>query len=491
LATRKATMSLPTQLRIRTSSLRDLPASAFARAASKPLRDPRVVAVSPEAAALVGLRAEDVLSQEFIELVNGEAFVPGGEPIALAYGGHSFGFYHPSLGDGRNLLLADVATTDGAWWDLAVKGGGPTVFSRRCNGRLSLESALKELLMSEHMAAIGVPTTRTLCVIASSESALTYHRLKELPAALLVRLAPTHLRFGSLEYLFHRHDEAALFATIEHVVRRNYPKLVDRSGRPDPSALLAALVHGSAALAATWQAAGFVHGVHDTHNASLACVTLDYGPCGFLDDHDPNYVPAKGDQRGRYRYGGQAEISEWNLACVAQTFIPFIGIDVVREICETYRSHFDRALTDAFAAKLGFLDAADERVALLVQRLPSVLEASRADHPRFFSDVIEAEAGPSTFDASDDAPVREWLADYRALTRLSGDPGLAARRRAKNPRVVPRGHVVKDALEAANLGDLTPFQRLWDAVRRPFAASDDDPLRSRPPEAARNLRWLE
>jgi len=293
----------------------------------EPLDNPRLLIVSPAAAALLGADPASLQSAECIAQINGQADFPGTEPRAMVYAGHQFGAYNPRLGDGRGLLLGEVTHANGERWDLHLKGSGQTPFSRMGDGRAVLRSSIREFLASEHLAALGIPTTRALALIGSDTKVF---RERQESAALLLRLAPSHLRFGHFEYFYYNRQHAELKQLAKWALREYYPQCADFTE------MLREIISRTAYLIALWQAYGFCHGVMNTDNMSLLGLTFDFGPYAFLDDFNQNHICNHSDDSGRYSFNNQVPIAHWNLTALAQCFTPFIAVDKLRELLQDF-----------------------------------------------------------------------------------------------------------------------------------------------------------
>ena len=291
-----------------------LPPAFYSKLAPTPLAEPHLVSFNPAAAALVGLDPSEAERPEFVEAFGGKSLPRGAEPLAMLYAGHQFGIYVPQLGDGRALLLGEVRGPGGDKWDLHLKGSGPTPYSRGFDGRAVLRSTVREYLCGEAMHGLGVPTTRALCIVGSSEPVV---RERVERAAALVRLSPSHVRFGTFEVFQRRGQHAHVRQLADYVIGQHFPEL---SGLPDRFArFLSEVVARTARLVAMWQAHGFAHGVLNTDNMSVLGLTLDYGPFGFIDDFDPGYVCNHSDYAGRYAFDQQPAVGLWNLTRLADS----------------------------------------------------------------------------------------------------------------------------------------------------------------------------
>ncbi len=468
-----------------------LPASFWREVAPTPVAAPRLLAWNAPLAAELGFASEP--DETTIAALAGNGTLPGARPIAMAYAGHQFGHFVPQLGDGRAILLGEVIDRAGQRRDLQLKGPGPTPFSRNGDGRAAVGPVLREFLVSEAMHALGVPTTRALAAVATGEPVL---RDGVLPGAVLTRIAGSHVRFGSFQFFAAREDVPALRTLADYVIARHYPALAERA---DPYlGLLEAISGRQAALVAAWMHVGFVHGVMNTDNSAVSGETLDYGPCAFLDEYHPAKTFSSIDRHGRYAFAHQAPVMRWNLARLAECLLPLISEDpadalpAASAVIDAFPAEFENHWLAGMRRKLG-LASEEAGDAALAHDLLESLQAVEADYTLAFRGLCAAAAGSEPEGAlalpktpAMDAWRRRWA------ERLSRDPQAPAARaeamRAANPAVIPRNHLVHAALQAAEQGDLAPFEALLAAVRRPF---DDGPTAApfmAAPQAAERVR---
>ncbi|MFO1139612.1 MAG: YdiU family protein [Paracoccus sp. (in: a-proteobacteria)] len=435
-----------------------LPQGFFTRTAPTPVRDPQLVALNRPLAERLGLDADWLASPPGIAMLAGNALPEGAEPIAQAYAGHQFGGFVPQLGDGRAVLLGEVVAPDGARFDIQLKGAGPTPFSRRGDGRAWLGPVLREYLVSEFMAAFGIPTTRALAAVSTGEDVI---RETLLPGAVLTRIAASHIRVGTFEFYAARGDRERLQLLADHVIARHYP---DATG---PADLLQRVVDAQAETIAGWMALGFIHGVMNTDNMSVSGETIDYGPCAFMDEFRPDKVFSSIDAGGRYAWNEQPNIAVWNLAQLASCLVPLMGnddaaVEEATRIVHSFPQRYQRAWLTRFAAKLGISAPlpADEA---LIRRLLDLMAGQRADFTRTFAGLSD---GTARDEFTDRAAFDLWAAEWQA--RIAGLPDAAATMARANPRRVPRNHRIEEAIAAARDGDYAPFHRLDSALRAPF-----------------------
>jgi protein adenylyltransferase len=429
--------------------------------------DPRLLALNEPLAAELGLDADALRTREGLALLTGTAVPEGARPVAQAYAGHQFGYYNPRLGDGRALLLGELTGVDGRLHDLHLKGSGRTPFSRGADGLAAVGPMLREYVVSEAMAALGIPTTRSLAVVATGRPV---RRETLLPGAVLARVASSHLRVGSAQFARATGDLDLLRRLADEAIARHHPAA---AGAEQPYlALYEAVVAAQADLVARWMLVGFVHGVMNTDNMTLSGETIDYGPCAFLEAYDPDTWYSSVDQGGRYRYGNQPLAAEWDLARLAEALLPLFAeeqepaVALAVEALGRFRPLFDTALLAGWRAKLGLPEGLDDDVArAVVDDLLALLQANRVDLTSFCRSLSRAardDAEPARQLVLDLAAVDAWLERWRALA-----PDADAMDRV-NPVYVPRNHLVEEALTAATAGDLAPFERLVEVVRRPF-----------------------
>ena len=433
--------------------------------------DPAALATADGIAALAGNRLPD-----------------GAEPIAQAYAGHQFGGFSPQLGDGRALLLGEVIDRQGRRRDIAFKGSGRTPFSRNGDGKCALGPALREYLISEAMHALGIPTTRTLAVVATGDMV---RRERALPGAVLTRVAASHVRVGTFEFsAIHRGPEQVR-QLADYVITRHYPQLAD-SAQPYLD-LLAAVGERQAELVARWLGVGFIHGVMNTDNMTLSGETIDYGPCAFMEAYDPATVFSSIDHHGRYAYGQQAGIARWNLARLAETLLPLIDPDSDRAVqaatavIDAFPKHHAAHWLHIFRAKLGLDESgevAEDRA--LIEDFLVLLSHNRLDFTLACRALFDAAAGhparlSNLMASAEDFPA--WQNRWQARQPARTPAALAAMQQA-NPCYIPRNHHVEAALAAAvEHNDLAPFERLLAVVQSPF---DERPADAAYAQAAPN-----
>ena len=454
-----------------------LPERFFARLPPTPVAAPRLIRLNDALARHLRLNPEMLKSAEGVAVLAGNRVPQSGEPLAMAYAGHQFGAFVPQLGDGRAILLGEVVDVDGVRRDIQLKGSGPTPFSRNGDGRAALGPVLREYIVSEAMVALGIPTTRSLAVVTTGQ---TVRREMPLPGAVLTRVASSHIRVGTFQFFAARADVDAIRHLADHVIARHYPEVVDT---PNPCrALLEHIIGRQADLIAQWLLVGFIHGVMNTDNMSIAGETIDYGPCAFMDSYDPATVYSSIDSLGRYAYGNQPRIARWNLTRLAEALLPLLDEDkntamqTANEALDSFGPRFETAYAEGLRRKLGLLQAQPEDLSL-AQGLLERMAQNGADFTLTFRRLCEAAAGPDG-----DAGVRSLFADPTAYDawaeqwrrRLADDGTVAPQERmsvmrAANPAVIPRNHLVDEAISAAvNKSDFAPFESLVAVLARPY-----------------------
>ena len=426
-----------------------------------PAPAPRLLTLNEALAVDLGLDPQD-LAQHSAKWFSGAALPPGAQPIALAYAGHQFGGFSAQLGDGRAHLLGEILTPDGRRFDLQLKGSGRTPFSRGGDGKAGVGPMLREYLISEAMAALDVPTTRSLAVVATGED--IRREVGLLPGAVLARVAASHIRVGTFQFFHARKDTARLRALMDYTIARHYPHLA----LGDALGLFDAVAAGQVSLIAEWMGLGFVHGVMNTDNMALSGETIDYGPCAFMEAYAPGTVFSSIDRQGRYAYGNQPQILGWNLARLAETLLFLFDADPDKAVDKAN----DRLTAIAPAYRLAYLAVMARKLALpgpdaaLSDDFLTAIEG--ADWTLAFrrlADAAEGRAAGLLALTPDPVRLTLWLPQWKAAI----GPDAAARLRAANPAVIPRNHLVEAALTAAEAGDMALFEALLFEVRAPYA----------------------
>jgi len=454
----------------------------------EPLDEPRLVVASPAAMALLDLDPAEADTELFAQLFSGHKLWSEAEPRAMVYSGHQFGVYNPRLGDGRGLLLGEVVNAAGEHWDLHLKGAGQTPYSRMGDGRAVLRSSIREFLASEYLHALGIPTSRALCVTGSSTPVW---RERQESGAMLLRLARSHVRFGHFEYFYYSNQHERLRELGEHVLACHF---ADCLAAENPwAAMFREVLERNAALIAQWQAYGFCHGVMNSDNMSILGITFDYGPYAFLDDFDANHICNHSDDTGRYSFANQVPIAHWNLAALAQALTPFVAVEQLRETLGLFLPLQQAHYLDLMRRRLG-LATADERDAALVERLLQLMQGSAVDYSLFFRRLGEQAPAAALARLREDfvdlAGFDQWGRDYQARVEQEGgtQQERQARMHAVNPLYVLRNYLAQNAITAAEQGDYGPVRELHAVLARPF---EEQPgmqrYTERPPEWGKHL----
>ncbi|MEM7694100.1 MAG: YdiU family protein [Pseudomonadota bacterium] len=447
-----------------------LPERFFVRQPPVPVRDPKRIYRNDALAEALGIDAKTLTA----DVLAGNAIPEGADPLAMAYAGHQFGGFTPQLGDGRALLIGEVLGADGARRDIQLKGSGRTPFSRSGDGRAALGPVLREVLIGEAMAALGIPTTRALAAVTTGEPVL---REEALPGAILTRVAASHIRVGTFQYFAARRDSDALKTLVDYVNARHAPS---GTGESPAERLFHGVIARQASLIASWMAVGFIHGVMNTDNMALSGETIDYGPCAFMDSYDPATVYSSIDHGGRYAYANQPAIAGWNLARLAETLLPLFAEDedaalkIAQAALDTFAPSFQAAHRARFCAKLALAPTHDNTA--LVNDLLSAMHAGAADFTLTFAHLDDPAAARALF--TEPAVFDNWHARWSTAR----DPALTAAMAEQNPRIIPRNHLVEAALDAATEGDLAPFEALHAALKTPFDRAHDGTIFATPPK---------
>ncbi len=449
-----------------------------------PVRAPRLVMLNRPLAEFLGLTGDALAGAEGAAIFAGNVLPPGSAPLAQAYAGHQYGHF-TTLGDGRAILLGEQVTPRGARFDIQLKGSGPTSYSRRGDGRAALGPMLREYIISEAMHALGIPTTRSLAVAATGEE--VWRQDGAHPGAVLTRVAASHIRVGTVEWVAAHRDEAALRALVAYTLQRHYPERLSTAS--PAAALLEGVIARQATLLAQWMLVGFVHGVMNTDNMALSGETIDYGPCAFMEAYDPATVFSSIDAYGRYAYGNQPKIAQWNLARLAEALLPILhteessAVALANELVTSFATQYQDHWLNGMRRKLGLFNAEPEDAALVDALLAWMLK-NKAD----FTNTFAALASP-TFAIEQigrDAELQQWHAGWQA--RLLRQPRSLAEsqelRRAHNPAVIPRNHRVEAALAAAEQDDLGALNTLLDVVSVPYSHARGRPEYQSPAPAS-------
>jgi len=456
-----------------------LPERFYARIEPIPVIAPRLIKVNVELARELGLDPDALASTQGVAILAGNQVALGSEPLAIAYAGHQFGHFVPQLGDGRAILLGEVVGRDGVRYDIQLKGSGTTPFSRRGDGRAALGPVLREYILSEAMASLGVPTTRALAAVTTGERVL---RETVLPGAIFTRIAASHLRVGTFQYFAARGDREGTRILADYAIARHYPQ-AGQTAQPY-RALLDGVIARHARLVAQWLLVGFIHGVMNTDNTSISGETIDYGPCAFLEAYDPAKVFSSIDQNGRYAYANQPRIALWNLMRLAEALLPVLedetgsqeaALASANEALAAYQAQFEVAQLTGLRRKLGLFTEREGDLEL-AQDLLNRMAANRADFTLTFRRLCDAAADPQG-----DAAVRALFADpadydtwsvawrQRMAEEATSPQERTTSMSAVNPAFIPRNHLVEAAIKAAvGRQDFQPFEELLEVVTHPW-----------------------
>jgi serine/tyrosine/threonine adenylyltransferase len=462
-----------------------LPGILFRPASPVAVAAPKMLAANEALAWQLGLPDGWLQTPEAILALSGNAPLPDAVPLAMAYAGHQFGHWVPSLGDGRAILAGEITAPDGQRYDLHLKGAGRTPYSRSGDGRATLGAMLREYVVSEAMAALAIPTTRSLAVVATGDNVL---REGLFPGAVLTRVAKSHIRVGTFQYLSSRNEDAAMAALADYEITRNFPGAPQ--GQEKYLWFLSQVIALQASLIAQWMTVGFIHGVMNTDNMQVAGETIDYGPCAFMDVFHPQKTFSSIDHGGRYAWDKQPVIALWNLTRLAEALLPLFdesrerAIELAQGELKNFYPDFERAFESGMAAKLGLLHRREDDTAYITRTLQHLAD-TRADFTLFFSSLTQLVEGRSpAFDHGTD-----WLKTWRA--RLGDENADQSDRiktmRAANPVFVPRNHRVEQAIAAANTGDFAPFHRLVKVLSQPFDEQPANSAYANPPDAAEEV----
>ena len=449
----------------------------YTRQLPVPVSSPGLIRVNHPLARQLGLDPDWLESEQGVEFIAGNYIADGTDPLAAVYAGHQFGGWNPQLGDGRAILLGEVIAKDDVRYDIQLKGSGRTPYSRGGDGRAPLGPVLREYIVSEAMAVLGVPTSRALGAVTTGE---WVRRESRLPGAVLARVAQSHIRIGTFQFFASRQDHDALKTLIDHVIQRHYPQAVETEN--PVRSMLDGVVARQASLIAHWQSLGFIHGVMNTDNMLLSGETIDYGPCAFMDEFEPGKVFSSIDHGGRYAYGNQPPVAHWNLSVLTQSLLPFLDVDQDKALAsgqaaiDAFPDLYQDAFMNNMLKKLGLTKRTDDD-AVLIQDLLKNMHENQTDFTlsfRYLSDLVDLKAAsgggvgsllelPEAF-----AP---WLERWQQ--RLSLHPMDTTDRQkamyAVNPVYIPRNHLVEEAISAAEEHqDFEPFNRLVDILANPF-----------------------
>jgi uncharacterized protein YdiU (UPF0061 family) len=483
------------------NSYANLPERFHASVYPEAVEGPSLIKFNGPLAKNLGLDLDEGDTGRLAAIFSGNVLPPGAEPLAMAYAGHQFGNFQPQLGDGRAILLGEVVDAGGIRRDIQLKGAGPTPFSRRGDGRAALGPVLREYIVSEAMAALGIPATRALAAVATGQPV---YRETTLPGAVFTRVAASHVRVGTFQFFAAREDIDGLRTLSDYVIDRHYADL--KTVEKPYLALLERVAERQAELVARWLGIGFIHGVMNTDNVTVSGETIDFGPCAFLDEYDPMKVFSSIDAQGRYAYRNQPGIAQWNIARLAECLLPLIdadqdaAVDQANGVLKRFGERFQAAWIAVFRRKIG-LQSEEPGDADLVQGLLAAMHEGRADFTLTFRRLADLASAQAAGDGAADEDGRllqaeaafvegfmpwekaeAWLPLWRE--RLAREPSAAeaaALMRSVNPAIIPRNHRIEEAIAAALNGDLAPFNGLLDAVQAPYEDRPEDSAYAEPP----------
>lgn len=473
-----------------------LPERFYTRQLPVPVSAPGLIRVNDVLANYLGFDPAWLESKTGVELIAGNFIPEGADPIATVYAGHQFGGWNPQLGDGRAILLGEVIATDGVRHDIQLKGSGRTPYSRGGDGRAPLGPVLREYIVSEAMAVLGVPTSRALAAATTGEKVMRESRE---PGAVLVRVAQSHIRIGTMQFFASREDTEALKILVDHVIQRHYSETAETDN--PVRAMLDGVITNQARLIAQWQSLGFIHGVMNTDNMLLSGETIDYGPCAFMDEFDPATVFSSIDHGGRYAYQNQPHIAHWNLSVLAQTLLPLLDDDTDKALAsgqaavDAFPDLYMAAYLDNMCKKLG-LTRNESDDAVLIQDLLTLMHEANTDFTLTFrrlSDLADPQRVSGDISSVFELPesFAPWLEQWQQ--RLLNDSQENSTRQSAmysiNPVFIPRNHLVEEAIEAAsNEQDFEPFHKLIDILAQPFDFDEAHACYALPPRPEQAVR---
>jgi uncharacterized protein YdiU (UPF0061 family) len=449
-----------------------LPGAFYAKLSPTPFSDsPRLVSFNTSAAELIDLDPDEARRPEFAGMFGGNLLAPGMDPLAMLYSGHQFGVYVPQLGDGRAILLGEATNQRGERWDLHLKGAGMTPFSRDGDGRAVLRSTIREYLCSEAMQGLGIPTTRALCIVGSDHKV---YREQVETGAMLLRMAPSHVRFGTFEIFYYRKQHDHLMALADYVIDQHFPHL--RGVGDQYARFFVEVVERTARLIAQWQAVGWAHGVMNTDNMSILGLTLDYGPFGFMEDYDAGFICNHSDHDGRYAFSQQPYMGLWNLSCLAQALLPLVEKEALKAGLDHYTPLFEQEYVRLMRAKLGLAEEQAEDSELISDFL-GLLQGSRADYTIIFRELGRFSTEPGARNDGlrehflNSERFDDWAVRYRDRLRSeqSRDDERCAGMNRVNPKYVLRNYLAQIALEKAQQNDFSEIERLLTLLQNPYS----------------------
>lgn len=421
-----------------------------------------------DAAALLDLKPTESNNPEFTKIFSGQKIHAHSDPIAMLYSGHQFGHYVEQLGDGRAIMLGETTNQLGQKWEMQLKGSGMTPYSRRADGRAVLRSSIREYLCSEAMHGLGIPTTRALCLIGNNDEV---YREQIETAAIVTRLAPSHIRFGSFEVFFYRSQPEQIKTLADFVIEYHYSDLKNSSN--PYLTLLETVIEKTAHLIAQWQAVGFAHGVMNTDNMSILGITLDYGPFGFLDNYNPKFICNHSDHEGRYAFENQPQIGLFNLSCLAQALLPLMDVESAKAALATYQDIYTRHYNELMARKLGF-NHSDDTTESLLESLLDQMQQSNVDYTIFFRRLSNNDSGRQSKLRDmfiDRNKFDQWMSNYMQhfeILSLNIEE-QQTKMRTTNPKYILRNYIAQIAIQKAEREqDYTEIDKLMNVLQNPF-----------------------
>ncbi|WP_419904717.1 protein adenylyltransferase SelO [Kiloniella sp.] len=475
-----------------------LPDQFYTRLDPKPVATPKLIKVNTALAELMGIDLTDLETTEAAEVFAGNTIPDGATPLAMVYAGHQFGGWSPRLGDGRAILLGETVGTDGIRRDIHLKGSGRTPYSRGGDGRAWLGPVLREYIVSEAMAALGIPTTRALAAVETGEKVL--REQGPLPGAVFTRVAQSHIRVGTFQYHYARGDKEASKTLADYVIARHYPEAA-KADQPY-RALIEAVMDKQARLIARWMQVGFIHGVMNTDNMSIAGETIDFGPCAFMDTFHPGTVFSSIDHAGRYAWGKQPSIAHWNLSQLAQSLLPIlhedpdIAVGIGQETIDGFQEIFSTYYFEGFGEKFGLFPLQEGDPDFIGDSL-KLLSDNEVDFTLFFRHLTgiarslleDGDKGENSLEVlrglfKEHEALDNWLEDWRK--RLTQDKTTPEERLEKmktvNPVFIPRNHQIEAMIQAAVTGDFAPFERLLSVLSNPYSEQPEHADLELPPK---------
>ena len=466
-----------------------LPKSFFECIKPTPVKEPKLVRFNKLLANEIGLNViedNDILSDIF----SGNIVPEGSEPIALVYAGHQFGYFVPQLGDGRAILLGEIVNNGGCRFDIQLKGSGQTSYSRSGDGRAPLGAVIREYIISEAMHSLNIPTTRSLAIIVTGE---LVSRETLLPGGILTRIASSHLRVGTFEYFAASDNQENLQLLADYSINRHFPNIKKSNLRYQT--FLESVCDRQAALIAKWMHVGFVHGVMNSDNTSIPGETIDYGPCAFMDSYDPATVFSSIDHHGRYAYGNQPNIAQWNIACLGECLLPLIhpdrnkAIGIAEEILDSFQDKFRKYWLSGMYKKIGLTQNEPEDINLLEQLL-ELMKENKTDYTltfRYLSDAIENDTGNSNFEKQflSQNKISEWLVSWRKRLKIQSASfkKIKMSMQKENPAFIPRNHRIEKAIyEAVDNNDYSYMDHLILLLNKPYQDQPNNSEYMHPPE---------